>query len=136
MPRTRDPNFHTGHLCRFCGELVPWEAILRLIRVDPDTPPFMLSESACHTECLRKVLRPEVPLDFHRHWTGGTPMLDDSADIDGKPCAMCAKDIAPADLVRLRVQKPAGPVKRREFDEQTLPLHFACLAAVSTSKLF
>ena len=59
-----------------------------------------------------------------------------SADIDGKPCAMCARDIAPADLVRLRVQKPAGPVKQPEFDEQTLPLHFDCLAAVSTSKLF
>ena len=60
MPRRRDPNFTTGHLCRFCGELVPWGTILRLIRVDPDTPPFMLSESACHTECLRGVLRPEV----------------------------------------------------------------------------
>ena len=41
MPRRRDPNFKTGHLCRFCGELVPWGTILRLIRVDPDTPGFM-----------------------------------------------------------------------------------------------
>jgi hypothetical protein len=96
MPRKRDPNFHTGHLCRFCGELVPWGTILRLIRVDPDTPGYMLNESACHTECLRRVLRPDVPLDFHRYWTGGTPMLDDDADIDGKPCAMCARNIAPA----------------------------------------
>jgi argininosuccinate lyase len=24
MPRRRDPNFITGHLCRFCGELVLW----------------------------------------------------------------------------------------------------------------
>ena len=31
MPRRRDPNFTTGHLCRFCGELVPWGTILRLI---------------------------------------------------------------------------------------------------------
>ena len=52
MPRKRDPNFTTGHLCRFCGEtgprqsgglpagasLVPWGTILRLIRVDLDTP--------------------------------------------------------------------------------------------------
>jgi hypothetical protein len=136
MPRTRDPNYHTGHLCRFCGELVAWGTILRLIRVDPDTPPFMLAESACHTECLMRVLRPEVPLTFHRHWNGEHPFPDDDADIDGKPCAMCAKAIAPADLVRLRVQKLAGPVKRPEFDEQTLPLHFDCLAAVSTSKLF
>jgi hypothetical protein len=136
MPRKRDPNFHTGHLCRFCGELVPWGKILRLIRVDHDTPGYMLNESACHTECLRKVLRPEVPLTFHRHWTGGTPMLDDSADINGKPCAMCARDIAPANLVRIRVQKPAGLVKRPEFDEFSFPVHFDCLAAVSTSRLF
>jgi hypothetical protein len=62
-------------------------------------------------------------------------MLDDDSDIDGKPCAMCARAIAPADLVRLRVQKPAGPVKQPTFDEQTLPLHAACLAAVSTMQL-
>ena len=136
MPRTRDPNFHTGHLCLFCGDLVQWGTILRLIRVDPDTPGYMLNESACHTECLRKVLRPEVPLDFHRHWTGGTPMLDDSTDIDGKPCAICARDIAPPDLVRIRVQKPVGPVKRPLFDEFSFPVHFDCLAAVSTSRLF
>ena len=136
MPRTRDPNFLTGHLCRFCGELVPWGTILRLIRLDPETPPYVLQESACHTECLERLLRPEAPLTFHRHWNGRAPMLDDSADIDGQPCAMCATPVAPADLVRLRVQKPAGPVKRPEFDEQTLPLHFECLAAVSTSRLF
>ena len=112
MVRRRDPNFKTGHLCRFCGQLVPWGTILRLIRVDPDTPGFMLNESACHTECLQRRLRPEVPLTFHRHWNGKAPMLDDDADIDGKPCAMCAKEIAPADLVRLRVQKPVGPVKQ------------------------
>ena len=134
MPRRRDPKFTTGHLCRFCGELVPWGTILRLIRVDPDTPGFMLSESACHTDCLRKVLRTDVPLTFHRHWSGKPPLPDDSGDIDRKPCAMCGKKIAAADLVRLRVQKPAGPVKKPEFDEQTLPLHAACLAAVSNSR--
>jgi hypothetical protein len=63
-------------------------------------------------------------------------MLDDDSDIQGEPCAMCAKAIAPAELVRLRVQKPAGPVKAPEFDEQTLPLHFDCVAAVSASRLF
>ena len=136
MPRRRDPNFTTGHLCRFCGQLVPWGTILRVIRVDPDTPGFMLSESACHNECLRGHLRPEVPLTFHRHWNGKAPMPDGDADVDGRPCAMCARAIAPAQLVRLRVQKPAGTVKAPEFDEQTLPLHFDCLAAVSTSKLF
>ncbi|HYJ53707.1 MAG TPA: hypothetical protein VEW04_11105 [Allosphingosinicella sp.] len=136
MPRRRDPNFTTGHLCRFCGQLVPWGQILRLIRVDPDTPPFMLQESACHADCLRAVLRPEVALTFHRHWTGKVPLLDDDDEILGKPCAMCAKAIAPAALVRLRVQRPAGPVKAPEFDEQSLPLHFECLASVSTSRLF
>jgi len=136
MARRRDPNFKTGVTCRFCGELVPWGTILRLIRVDPDTPGFMLSESACHTECLRGVIRAEVALDFHRRWNGKAPMLDDDSDIDGKPCAMCARDIAPAKLVRLRIQKPVGPVKQPEFDELSLPLHFDCLAAVSTSRLF
>jgi len=136
MPRRRDPNFTTGHLCRFCGELVPWGTILRVMRVDPDTPPYMLQESACHNECLRKVLRPEVQLDFHRHWESPAPFADDSEDIDGRPCAMCARDIAPADLVRLRVQKPVGPVKTPAFDEQSFPVHFECLAGVSTSRLF
>ena len=136
MPRRRDPNYKTGHLCRFCGQLVPWGTILRLIRVDPDTPAFMLSESACHTECLRGRLQPDVPLTFHRHWNGRAPMPDDDADIDGKPCAMCAQPIAPADLVRIRVQKPVGPVKQPTFDEFSFPVHFDCLAKVSTSKLF
>jgi hypothetical protein len=181
MPRRRDPNYTTGHLCRFCGQLVPWGAILRLIRVDPDTPGYMLLETACHTECLRKHLRPGVELTFHRHWNGKAPMLDDSADIyfplsprargrsglpgsigkvpmecprregEGaepsspakagaqperriRPCVMCGKDIAPDALVRLRVQKPVGPVKKPWFDEQTLPLHFECLAAVSNTR--
>ncbi len=39
MPR-RNPSFTTGHLCRFCGELAPWGAILRLIRFDSDVPTF------------------------------------------------------------------------------------------------
>ena len=136
MARRRDPNFLTGQLCRFCSKPVPWGTILRLLRVDPDQPPYMQKESACHTECLRGLLRPEAPLTFHRHWNGKRPMPDDSADVDGKPCAMCAREIAPAELVRLRVQRPAGTVKAPQFDEQTLPLHFDCLAAVSTSKLF
>jgi hypothetical protein len=135
MPRRRDPSFTTGHLCRFCGQLVPWGQILRLLRVDPDQPAFMQSESACHSDCLRAVLRPEMELTFHRHWNGRAPLLDDDADIDGQPCARCARPIAPAALIRLRVQRPAGTVKAPEFDEQTLPLHFECLAAVSTSRL-
>ena len=134
MPRRRDPNFLTGHLCRFCGELVPWGTILRLIRVDPDTPGYMLNETACHTECLARVLRPDVALAFHRHWTGKAPLLDDRADIDGKPCAMCGQEIAPEQLVRLRAQKPVGAIRQAHFDEQSFPLHFDCLAAVSTTR--
>jgi hypothetical protein len=136
MVRRRDPNLKTGHLSRFCGQLVPWGQILRLLRVDPDQPAFMQSESACHTDCLRAVLRPEQELTFHRHWGGRAPLLDDDADIDGRPCAMCAGAIAAEDLIRLRVQRPTGTVKAPEFDEQTLPLHFDCLASVSTSRLF
>ena len=136
MKRRRDPSFITGHLCRFCGALIPWGEILRLIRVDPDDPPFMLSESACHIACLEAVLRPELPLTFHRHWAGRGPLPDDSEDIDGRPCAICAGAIPAARLVRLRVQRPAGTVKAPEFDEQSLPFHFDCLAAVSTSRLF
>jgi len=157
MGKRRDPNFTTGHLCRFCGQLVPWGTILRVIRTDKDTPAFMLSESACHTECLARQLRPGVELTFPRHWNGKAPYLEDDEDIFTKdsplpsmgrggggvtpenrtphPCAMCGKAIAADDLVRLRIQKPAGPVKRPEFDEQSLPVHAACLASVSTMKL-
>ena len=134
MPRQRDPNLLTGYLCRFCGERITWGTILRLLRVDPDTPGYMLNESYCHTECMEGHLRPGVELTLHRHWNGRAPYLDDSADIDGKPCAMCGKDIAPETLVRLRVQKPLGPVKRISFDEQTLPFHFDCLASVSRTR--
>jgi len=134
MPRRRDPNFTTGHLCRFCGQLVAWGTILRLIRTDPDTPGYMLLETACHTECLRDHLRPGVELTFHRHWEGKAPLPDDSEDVDGKPCAMCGKAIAADQLVRLRVQKPVGPVKKPLFDEQTLPFHFDCLASVSQTR--
>lgn len=136
MVRRRDPNFLTGHLCRFCSAPVPWGQILRLLRVDPDTPAWTLQESACHADCLGKVLHASVALTFHRHWPGKAPLPDDSADIDGRPCAMCAGSIAAADLVRLRVQRPAGAVKAPEFDEQSLPLHFECLAAVSNSRCF
>ena len=134
MPRRRDPNFTTGHLCRFCGQLVPWGTILRIIRVDPDTPPYMLQESASHTDCLRAVLRPEIELTFHRHWAGKRPFPDDSSDVDGQPCAICARDIAPATLVRLRVQRPTATVKKPEFDEQTLPMHAECLAEAGGSR--
>ena len=135
MPRRRDPNFTTGHLCRFCGALVPWGEILRLLRVDPDQPPFMQKESACHAACLGAVLRPGLELTLHRHWNGKAPLLDDETDVLGQDCAICARPIAPAALVRLRAQRPAGTVKAPEFDEQTLPLHHDCLAKVSTSLL-
>ena len=134
MGKRRDPNFTTGHLCRFCGQLIPWGSILRIIRTDPDTPAYMLNETAAHTACLAQLLRPGVELTFPRHWGGRVPYLDDSGDIDLQPCAMCGKDIAPASLVRLRVQKPTGPVKRPEFDEQSLPVHADCLAKVSTMR--
>jgi len=160
MPRRRNPNYTTGHLCRFCGELVPWGTILRIIRVDPDTPGYMLNETACHTGCLARQLRPGVELTFPRHWSGGAIYLDDDDDIfqplsprgrgrlaegergegaEGverklRPCAMCGEEIAPPELVRLRIQKPVGPVKRPEFDEQSLPVHFECLARVSNTR--
>jgi hypothetical protein len=117
---------------------------LRIIRTDPDTPGYMLDETAAHTECLTQLLRPGLTLTFPRHWAGKGPMPNDDADIfpahpeearsavsKGPMCAFCAEPIAPADLVRLRVQKPVGPVKKPEFDEQSLPVHFECLARVA-----
>ena len=136
MPRRRDPAFRTGHLCRFCGAPVAWGEIVRLLRTDPDTPPWQCNESAAHLACLRAALRPEVPLAFARHWPGKAPLPDDSAEIDGRPCGICGGAIAPAQLVRLRAQRPVGPVKAPAFDEESVPLHFECLAAVSTSRLF
>jgi len=107
---------------------------LRLLRVDPDQPPFMQKESACHAACLAGLLRPGLEMGFQRHWNGKAPLLDDDDDIAGQDCAFCARPIAPAALVRLRVQKPVGPVRKTNFDEQTLPLHFDCLAAVSNTR--
>ena len=136
MPGRRDPDFITGHLCRFCAELIPWGEILRLLRVDPDQAPWMCNESACHAACLETLLRPGLALTLQRRWKGRGPLPDDDGDVLGRDCAFCARPIAPAALVRLRVQRPAGTVEAPEFDEQTLPLHFECLAAVSTSRLF
>ncbi len=136
MGRRRDPATLTPHLCRFCGQQIAWGEILRVLRVDPDTPPYQLNESACHHACLARVLRPGLALAFARHWPGKVALPDDSSEIDGQPCAICAQPIAPVALVRLRVQRPAGTVKAPAFDEQSLPLHFECLAQVSTSRLF
>jgi hypothetical protein len=110
--------------------------ILRLLRVDPDQPPFMQKESACHHDCLRAVLRPELPLTFHRHWNGKAPLLDDGVDIDGQACGICGLAMDPETLVRLRIQRPAGTVKAPEFDEQSVALHFECLGATGNSRLF
>nr|WP_166175232.1 hypothetical protein [Altererythrobacter segetis] len=135
MFRRRDPNLLSQYLCRFCGERIAWGAIVRVLRVDPDTPGYQVNESYAHLDCLRRVVRPGVELTFHRHWAGKGPLPDDSGDIDGQPCAVCAEAIAAPELVRLRLQRPAGTVKAPEFDEQSLPFHFECLAAVSTSQL-
>jgi hypothetical protein len=134
FPR-RDPELLSQYLCRFCCERIVWGAVVRVLRVDPDMPGFMLNESYCHGTCLRRVVRPGVALTFQRHWAGKGPLPDDSADIAGQPCAICAQGIAPARLVRLRCQRPAGTVKAPEFDEQSLPFHFECLAGVSRSRL-
>ena len=131
MGRRRDPNLLTGYLCRFCGERIRWGVILRLLRTDPEQPPFIENENYSHHDCLRAVLRPEVPLTFHRHWHGRAPLPDDSADIDGQPCGICGQAVARQDLVRLRIQRPAGTVKAPEFDEQSVPLHVACLRAAT-----
>jgi hypothetical protein len=38
MFRRRDPDRLSQHLCRFCGERIAWGVIVRVLRVDPDTP--------------------------------------------------------------------------------------------------
>jgi hypothetical protein len=175
FPR-RDPNLLSQYLCRFCGERIRWGVIMRVLRVDPDTPGFLPGTGRWQTPqaadgggsrhaqrlwrtpstILRMVPLPVpgrigVELTFHRHWAGRAPMPDDGGDIDGRPCAICAGAIAPPDLVRLRLQRPAGTVRKPEFDEQSLPPdqvslresfasrgrlnHFECLAAVSRSRL-
>jgi len=40
----RDPNLLSQYLCRFCGERIRWGVIVRVLRVDPDTPGFMLND--------------------------------------------------------------------------------------------
>lgn len=75
-----------------------------------------------------------LPLPLDGGGRVGVPSPSSEGNQQIRPCALCALPIAPATLVRLRVQKPTGPVKRPEFDEQSLPVHFDCLAAVSTSR--
>src|SRR4051812_47246282 len=58
MPRRRDPNFKTGHLCRFCGALISWGEILRLIRVDPDQPPYTSDDSKIAAHQMERAAMP------------------------------------------------------------------------------
>jgi hypothetical protein len=111
MGRRRDPNFHTGHLCRFCGALVPWGEIVRLIRTDPDTPPFMLCEKRLPPRLPRGVLRPGVALAFARHWPAAARCPTTTPRSPATRARSAPREIAPPDLVRLRAQRPTGPVK-------------------------
>ena len=133
----------TAYLCRFCGERIVWGEIVRILRTDPGQPGWQLNESYAHFACLRAAIRPEIALTFHRHWNGKRPLPDDSADLIDpadpervEECARCARPMTPAKRVHLRLQRPAGTVKAPEFDEQSLAMHFDCLAEVSTSRLF
>ena len=115
--------------------LAGWLSIASQLQIIQLCRTLLDGETPGYTPVVRGGGRMHVRmLCLGRHWNGKAPMLDDHPDIDGQPCAMCGKDIAPDLLVRLRVQKPAGPVKQPTFDEQTLPLHFDCLAVVSTTR--
>ena len=131
MPRGRDPELVSQYACRFCGEQIKWGVLLRILRTDQGQPEWMGSESYAHSECLRQVLRAEVPLTLHRHWNGKHPMPDDSADTAGQPCAICGAAFS-GDATHLRVQHGKGPVRAPEFDEQSILVHPACLGDIRT----
>lgn len=149
MPRHRDPNFTTGHLCRFCGQLVPWGTILRIIRVDPDTPPYMLNETAAHTECLAQLLRPGVDLTFPRHWAGKGPLPNDDEDIflpipsplqgrglgrGGASADPPLRPMRPGHRPRQPSQGPSFARIEAPDHDPGMPVHFECLAKVSTMR--
>jgi hypothetical protein len=129
MGRRRDPKLLSQYLCAFCGQQVVWGELLRILRTDPGQPAYQGWEFYAHKSCARAAMRKEVPLALARHWDGKPPLPDDSHQIDGQPCGICAGAIAPPDLTRLRIQHLAGPVKRPEFDEESVPVHTACLRA-------
>ena len=75
----------------------------------------------------RAAVAAAVPLVLARQWNGKQPYLDDSLEIDDQPCGICAGAIAATDLVRLRVQSLIGPIRAPLFDEESVPVHAACL---------
>jgi hypothetical protein len=126
ISRRRDPKRLSQYFCYFCQAQIVWGELFRIIRTDPGQPNFELREIYSHRACMRAVLRPEVPLTLSRSWLGRAPYLDDSDQIDDKPCGICAGDIGSAELTRLRIQfltKVSGP----EFDEESVPVHTSCL---------
>ena len=129
MFRRRDPNLLSQYRCFACMEQIVWGEVLRIMRTDPGQPDYQGWEIYAHKACMRRVMRPEVPLSLSRHWRFKEPVPDDSHQIDGKPCGICAGGIAPAELTRLRIQEPTGLVRAPDFDEESVPVHTACLTA-------
>ena len=129
MFRRRDPDLLSQYLCFICMERIVWGEILRIMRTDPGQPDYQGWEMYSHKDCLRGVLHPEVPLAMARHWHHKEPVPDDAYQIDGQPCGICAGEIAPDGLTRLRIQDPVGTVRSPSFDEQSVPVHTNCLRA-------
>lgn len=132
--RKRDPNLLTHYSCFRCGEQVRWGELVRILCTDPEQEDWRQWELYAHRACLRSVLRAEVPFAMGRHWTSGEPLPDDSDQIDGQPCGFCAGEIGPESLTRLRLQNPVGTERAPAFDEESVPVHTACLRAASHSK--
>jgi hypothetical protein len=130
MPRRRDPMLLSQYICRFCGEQIVWGELLRLLRTDPGQPDYELRENYAHSACLRAKLRPEVPLTLARRWNGHVPYLDNRAEIEGQPCGFCGEAAAEAERTELRIQRIAGAIKDRTFDEESVPVHGGCLDGV------
>jgi hypothetical protein len=114
MANKRSPDFITAYRCLFCSAPIKWGVIVRMLRREPGQPAYMEIENYAHLECLRNIMRSEVPLNF--------AMQHESAD-----CAVCGDMIPDQEATLMRLQRPTGTVRKPTFDEEQVKVHLTCL---------
>ena len=120
----RSPDLLTYYACCFCMERVKWGEIVRVLLHHPGTAVSSAAAEAlelyAHAACFRARCRAEVDLVYERR--GGPTQVT----MPLNECCFCVAVTTP-DAIWLRLQRPAGTVRRPEFDEQDVIAHPACI---------